>query len=141
MNDIAQAKDAREAIARWRDAQPVQVVSMGGLSDAYERGIWEIAFAALEAMLDNPPDEGWNSFDDDDKWERYRDMIERTPVVTRAVEDTAPSGAMFGAGLSAAAVLAKNGYREGLAMAPADRLIVMTRQSKWEPAAEGPGFR
>ena len=28
---------------------------MGGMGTNYEQGIWEIAFAAIEEMIDNPP--------------------------------------------------------------------------------------
>ncbi len=45
----------RDAIRMWRDGQSVHVVSMGGMGTNYEQGIWEIAFAAIEEMIDNPP--------------------------------------------------------------------------------------
>ncbi len=125
-------QNAHAAISAWRDGIPVKVVSMGGLGEDYEQGIWEIGFAALGAMLDNPPSDGWASFDGDKmKLGQYLDLIENTDLVRAASNQIKPSGAVFGAGMKAATVLARHGYREGLATAPKDRIIFLSRNPAW----------
>ena len=113
-----QAVDCKAAIAAWKDGRPVHVVEMGGMGLPYERDIHEIAFAILEVMLDVPPPDGSKE---------YRNKIEEDPRLKKTFDEVYPSGAMKGAAYNEAFVFFHKGYREGLASAPQDRIIVLTR--------------
>ena len=133
-SNVPMAANLRDAIQAWHGGQPVHVISMGGLGEKYEQGIWEMAFSFAEAMLDNPPEGGWQSMSGDkEKWRSYVDMLEASPQVKAAQDRVEPSGAMFGVALSAAAVLVRNGYQEGIAKAPEDRHILLSHAPDLAP--------
>ena len=116
-------------IKAWRAGEKVRVIEMGGMGLGYERGIWEMAFTFLEVMLENPPSKGWDHFKDNkDAWSEYRDRVEADPRSAKCVKDVEPSGAMFGAAMSAASVFANKGYVAGLNMAPTDRIMLLSRE-------------
>ncbi len=93
----------------------------------FEQGIWEIAFAMLESMLDDPPPMGWNAMKaDDEKVKAWFRKIDASDVVKDAENRVGPSSVMLGAARSAAAVIARNGYKAALNKAPACRIIGLT---------------
>ena len=121
-----------EVLAAWDAGEKITTCIMGGLSDDYEHGIHLIAMEKLRSMNANPFDyETLEAMEDEDKkhetWEDYRDMIYKTPNVAKVLEEIGPTGAMCGAAGNIATVYIRNGYVDGLAMIPEDRIIEVSK--------------
>lgn len=109
-----------QAIAAWNNNEPVTVIELGGLGAAYEQGIYVMAFAFLAALLAQPVDFKKPN-------ERCAE-IEAQPEIDALITKVGPSGAMVGAAWNAAFVFARQGYEQGLSMAP-DRQIVVQKNT------------
>ena len=112
-----------ELIADWKAGKTVTVVEMGGFGHGYEVGIYEIAMAALEAM-DADKFDYENDAKDLEKWREYTDKIEEK--IESTMQYIQPSGAMFSAAMNIAAIYSRNGYENGMAKAPKDRIIELS---------------
>lgn len=121
-----------QALAAWDAGDAITTCVMGGLSDGYEHGIHLIAMEKLRSMLEHDFDyEAHEALNDEalqrDAWDEYRKIIDATPNVAAVMEEVNPSGAMWGAAGNIATVFIRNGYAEGVAMIPADRLIQVSK--------------
>jgi hypothetical protein len=98
---------------------------MGGLGAGYEQAIQEMAFEFMRWMMANPPDGGWESMGSIEKSRAYSAACDE--ACSGVIDRIGPSGAMHGAAMNIASVFSRNGYADGLAMAPENRHILVTK--------------
>lgn len=124
MVDIKRSTN-EEVLAAWDKGEPVWTIEMGGMGPGYEQCIQIMVFEMLRAMLADPFD--WSEERDPKEWRDYVDKIDKTSAVMNAVDKLHPSGAQFNAAINLAAIFARNGYVEGMKMAPDDRHIMVSK--------------
>ncbi len=119
-----------QLVKSWFAGEEVKVISMGGLGDAYEAAIWEMAMSLLDRLNQNPLD-----FDQIEKMtddERHELRASLDTQLSEVYERVGPSGAQVGAAWNAALVLHRQGYDAAMKMAPEDRHISIARVPVWE---------
>lgn len=117
----------QELVADWFAGKEITAVSMGGLGAGYENGIWEIAMTLLRELNGNPLDFDQIAQMQDNERDALRNSIDERPAMLDVYDLVQPSGAMVGAAWNIALVFHRHGYEAGLAQAPADRIIKITR--------------
>lgn len=115
-----------DVIAAWDEGQSVWSVELGGLGPGYEQCIQLMGFEAWKLMRTNPPADGWDGLEGD-AWRTYRDSIEAMEPLRGIVDKLGVSGAQFGAAMNIASVFARQGYAAGMAKAPKDRHIQVSK--------------
>lgn len=92
--------DAADWLSRWDAGKSVWSIEMGGLGPGYEQCIQIVAAEVLRWLLDNKPD--LNS-----EWSKYDGAMGK--AVSKITEPLGLSGAQWGAGVSLAAFIYKDG--------------------------------
>lgn len=98
-------QDAEEWLARWDRGEGVWSVEMGGLGPGYEQAIQITVAEILRWLLEQKPHA--DRFDND--WPALRDEISAAVCAREAVDRLGLSGAQWGAALSLATYLYRNG--------------------------------
>lgn len=96
--------DAADWLARWDKGDSVWSIEMGGLGPGYEQCIQITAAEVLRWLLANKPDL-------DKEWATMRDKLDREVGYVDPVKKLGLSGAQWGAGVSLAAHLYRQGPR------------------------------
>lgn len=101
--------DWADWLARWDAGQGVWSIEMGGLGPGYEQCIQITAAEILRCLLDMKPNpDEWR---ETDAWDRDRKAIEGIVFANETVSALGLSGAQFGAALSLATGLYRQGPR------------------------------
>lgn len=117
-----------ELLAAWDAGEPVLSVEMGGLGRDYEQCIQVTAFEIVRWMIANPPEAGWERFDDDrDLWNAYTKECEAAVFAIPGMRELHHSGAQWKAGMSLATYLVRRGYAAAVEC-ERGRLIAVSRQ-------------
>ena len=118
--------DAADWLRRWDAGDSVWSIEMGGFGPGYEQAIQITAAEVLRWMLENKPDL-------DSEWAKYNGEMGK--VVGKLTEPLGLSGAQWGAAVSLAALLYKDGPR-GLMAEPQlnDRHIQVQKNFPQLPA-------
>lgn len=129
-----QIANCEALVKAWDDGEIIWSIEMGGLGPGYEQAIQITAMEILRYMLAHPPD--WEKIDADPEdapygsraWDVYRDEMDKSLFGEgNPCEELGLSGAQFSAACNIAVVFLRNGYQEGLAKAPDDRRIQVSR--------------
>lgn len=121
---------ARQLVEDWKAGKTVRVVEMGGLGTGYEVAIYEMAMAGLEKLLNECQSDPstWNN-DEDNVWVTTdRPLLEQ--ALTEASEGVGATGAQYGAAGNIAAIYYRQGYAKAMEMAPAERIIELSRDAR-----------
>lgn len=102
--------DARDWLKRWDDGQGVWSIEMGGLGPGYEQAIQMTAAEILRFLLERKfHAETWS---EDEQWKAARDEIHQHSFENTTISDLGLSGAQWGAALSLAVKLYRDGPRK-----------------------------
>lgn len=118
-------KQIEDFISQWDDGKEVEVIEMGGISDSYEKAIWETAVRFLNMFKNYAvPHDFWESsnLSEDARNKKYRDFLYGVDI-----NDLGLSGAQFGAASNAASLMWRHGVEKAFSMAPKDRLIKISK--------------
>jgi hypothetical protein len=99
--------DAADWLSRWDKGDSVWSIEMGGIGPGYEQAIQITAAETLRHLLKSKYDAA--AWKDKEQWSKDREKIERALFDNETVGKLGLSGAQFGAALS----LAINLYRDG----------------------------
>ncbi len=127
--------ELNELINRWEMCLPIEVISMGGLSEGYEIAIWDAAFQILDKMIlgiSSDPETDWD--EDGQAW--ASDLVFINTIGNDIADEAGLTGAQTGAAKNAAIVLFRHGHDGGLALAP-DRVIVINKKAMINPFRNG----
>lgn len=119
-----------ELLAEWDAGKEVRTVSMGGLSEGYERAIHTAAFEIIRYWDKHPVDLARAEIDADYKRLKTEEL---DAGISTEIEGLGLSGAQFGAAMNVAAVFSRQGYQKGLAMVDPSRIISIAKS----PTPEG----
>lgn len=138
-----QINSCQELLVAWDNGESVFTVEMGGLGPGYEQAIHIVAFETLRYMLGNSPD--WQQVEADqaeDKqwpdryWDRYRDELDKVLFADGSpCKGLGLSGAQVSAATNIACMYLRQGYQDGLASAPEDRRIQVSKNFPHTSAA------
>lgn len=105
--------DATEWLRRWDAGERVWSISMGGLGPGYEQCIQITTAEILRHLLAEKYDvEKWS---DADAWKRDRAVIEKAGFANATIDNLGLSGAQWGAAMSLATALYRQGPRKIMA--------------------------
>lgn len=115
--------DGADLLARWDAGNTVTTVEMGGLGPGYEQAIQIAMFEVLRHLLDvNPDPTFWH---ETQEWHADRERIEA--AVFPIVEPLGLSGAQWGAALSLAIAIYRDGPRSAFKSVDSERLTRVCR--------------
>lgn len=102
--------DCADWLSRWDEGRGVWSIEMGGLGPSYEQCIQITAAEILRCLLDMAPNP--DDWQDNEAWRRTRDAIEAAVHANDTVSTLGLSGAQFGAAMSLATGLYRQGPRK-----------------------------
>ena len=98
-------RDAREWLERWDAGKTCHTLTMGGLGPGYEQCIHVTAAEIIRYLLKNDPTPRWENPEDGDSsrlWSEHCDHVSRAMMDNETVSKLGLSGAQFGAAMSIA---------------------------------------
>lgn len=105
--------DAADWLKRWDEGRSVWTIEMGGLGPGYEQCIHITCAEILRHMLDRKYDT--TAWADDSKWKSDREAIETVGFANKIIKALGLSGAQWGAAMSIAGALYRDGPRHIMA--------------------------
>lgn len=105
--------DAADWLKRWDEGRSVWSIEMGGIGPGYEQCIQITAAEIIRHMLERKYQPA--EWEDSETWKRDRDSIEQAGFANERVSALGLSGAQWGAALSLACRMYRDGPRKVLA--------------------------
>ncbi len=116
-------KTLDEAIERWDDGRSLFSISLGGLGPGYEQAI-QITGIELIREFKGKSAVDW---EDEETLKQLNKDVDSFGHKCKIIKNLRLSGAQFGAARNMAFVFIRNGWEKGLAMAPKDRHIQISK--------------
>jgi hypothetical protein len=102
--------DAADWLSRWDSGRGVWSIEMGGLGPGYEQCIQIVAAEVLRHLIDTKYDVA--RWEDTAAWQNDREAIEAYGFANERIKALGLSGAQWGAGVSLATALYRDGPRK-----------------------------